>query len=985
MKRSTQRTRRSTTACSFWRVAAISLGSIACVPLAVAAELINFDLQSGTAETTLNEFAHQARLRHLIDVDRFVGLKTNAVHGTYTREAALKAFLKNSGIVGTIVGDDVDFGTEPTKSPPTTGASTARASRPSEGPASPENDVTVTGSHIRGPGWTPVTMEEFSAADIRDSGAMSVDDFLHRQPNIFGAGATQDTHFGAEAQANSGVGSALNIHGLGSAGTLVLIDGQRSAPSGSNADFADILGIPESAIIRVDLLADGASAAYGSDAIGGVVNFIMRDGSEPTETFARFYRVTRGSEYQGTLYQTFPLSWSTGQLVLTVEGLRQTALAAMDRGFITSDTQYGGGHNFDNLFAYPPNITNFDRTRTFGVLHAASTTPGLADLREGVPNPQDQYQDADALPSQQRIASYLRIQQTVNEWFDLKLSGFFSRRKAQQRTGGAMVQLLIPSTSPYYVDVTGDKSPIQLFTNTEPLLGSRTTVADIAVYNATAEADFHLSGDRQISVIAHSAQEKAIQITRGSPNIDTLENAVSIPGYSPEYNPYYPAANLTPTARTAMETVPRFDTRSLIYSVAATMDGPAWSWYAGTAKAAFGIEYRGQSFSSRSAEGVATALDNNYLRHIWAGFVELSIPVYATALQKVEITLSARGDHYSDFGMAFAPRGVVRWDLSDALTLSASYDESIRAPTQPNLDTSQNTVVQTPVTDPASPTGEVNVLVKSGNSADLREERAYTGRLGVHLNANRLPSVKWQANVDYFNSHYSGRIQRSEFSTNTLIDPKFTGLINRHPTSQDIANACANGQYYTTSNVDCLTSNPSAIVDVRLANIDTWETQGIDFLSLLKWDTSLGSLLWRIEGTYFLNFTEIYSPHAPKVSLLNTQHNPPRLRLTHTVGISRDAFGLYATLNHTNRYRDTEFEDNRPVASWTTLDLTLKYTFGTHKDDPPHGETVILVGVQNVSDKKPPFLENHEAQLGYDPESVDPTGRMIGINVSRKW
>src|SRR6185437_5563636 len=110
---------------------------------------------------------------------------------------------------------------------------------------------------------------------------------LQTLPQVFGGGPSEDTQIGREAVTNSTKGSGINLRGLDAGATLVLINGQRTAPSGTAGLFSDISWIPLSAIDHIDVLPDGAAAQCGADAIGGVVNFVLRSNFVGAETTLR--------------------------------------------------------------------------------------------------------------------------------------------------------------------------------------------------------------------------------------------------------------------------------------------------------------------------------------------------------------------------------------------------------------------------------------------------------------------------------------------------------------------------------------------------------------------------------------------------------------------------------------------------------------------------------------------------------------------------
>jgi TonB-dependent Receptor Plug Domain len=109
-------------------------------------------------------------------------------------------------------------------------------------------EVTITGTHLRGEQPIGDHLISLGRDELNSSGAATVPDFLRTLPQAFGGGPSEDTHFfSEETHTNSGQGAGINLRGLGARATLVLIDGKRLAPSGSEAEFADIENIPLSA------------------------------------------------------------------------------------------------------------------------------------------------------------------------------------------------------------------------------------------------------------------------------------------------------------------------------------------------------------------------------------------------------------------------------------------------------------------------------------------------------------------------------------------------------------------------------------------------------------------------------------------------------------------------------------------------------------------------------------------------------------------
>jgi outer membrane receptor protein involved in Fe transport len=154
-------------------------------------------------------------------------------------------------------------------------------------------EIVVTGSRIRSANLestTPVT--QVTAADVVTQGVTRIEDLVNQLPQAF---AAQNV-----TVSNAATGTAtLNLRGLGSARTLVLIDGRRMPYGGVTNSAADINQIPTQMVERVDILTGGASAVYGSDAVAGVVNFIMKKDFEGVEITSQYNFYWHENDYKG--------------------------------------------------------------------------------------------------------------------------------------------------------------------------------------------------------------------------------------------------------------------------------------------------------------------------------------------------------------------------------------------------------------------------------------------------------------------------------------------------------------------------------------------------------------------------------------------------------------------------------------------------------------------------------------------------------------
>jgi iron complex outermembrane recepter protein len=200
------------------------------------------------------------------------------------------------------------------------------------------DEVIVTGTSIRGvtPAGSPLTV--YTRSDIAKTASGSVREFMRKVPQNFSLTDQETVQNNGNSKftdSNISRGSGVNLRGLGAGSTLTLLDGQRLAPSGTTGSFVDISLIPLNAIERVEMLTDGASAIYGADAVGGVVNFILRRNFEGAETSVRYGDSSQGGGEQLTVSQLLGTSWADGNAMLVYEHQDDRSVDVADRDFIS--------------------------------------------------------------------------------------------------------------------------------------------------------------------------------------------------------------------------------------------------------------------------------------------------------------------------------------------------------------------------------------------------------------------------------------------------------------------------------------------------------------------------------------------------------------------------------------------------------------------------------------------------------------------------
>jgi len=337
-----QRIQRRKTFRARWLVqaaAGVLACSLASVPTPAVAQTAtaNIDIPAQPLADALMQLSRQANVNIVADSSLTRKRRAPAVKGAMSVEAALDRLLAPSGLSyrangGSFIVERREVGNG------RDGADIA-SSNGSDDDAPPGDDrnaeIIVTGSRIRGaPPASPVVI--LTSRDIRNAGQTDLGQVMRSLPQNFSGGQNPGV---APGQTLSGVannnatsGAAANLRGLGPDATLTLLNGRRLSYEGS-AQGIDLSAIPIGAIDRVEVVADGASALYGSDDVAGVVNVILKQDFSGLETSARFGGATAGGDTQIEFGAVGGATWNTGGFVLTYDYGHDTGIDSGQRNF----------------------------------------------------------------------------------------------------------------------------------------------------------------------------------------------------------------------------------------------------------------------------------------------------------------------------------------------------------------------------------------------------------------------------------------------------------------------------------------------------------------------------------------------------------------------------------------------------------------------------------------------------------------------------
>lgn len=323
-------------------VGAASLLALSMASGAALAQEKEFEIEAQPLAKALIEFNEQSGVTVAAPRALVQGKKSAAVSGAMEPDEALEKMLAGSGLELTklpsgayTVAEAPRVEAEPESAPFLVAELDQAAdderveTKEPEDEVSVQDKIVVTGTNIRGVNdqFSPVI--SLSRGDFDAAGFGSVSEMVSSLPQNFGSASVNRTGGGA-----FGAGaSSVNLRGLGASATLTLLNGRRLAPGGLKGNAVDISSIPVSALDRVEVLTDGASAIYGSDAIAGVVNIVMRDDYEGHESRLRVGTLTDGDGDSLRFGHTFGVANDHRHFLMTYEYSKSDALDAQDREF----------------------------------------------------------------------------------------------------------------------------------------------------------------------------------------------------------------------------------------------------------------------------------------------------------------------------------------------------------------------------------------------------------------------------------------------------------------------------------------------------------------------------------------------------------------------------------------------------------------------------------------------------------------------------
>lgn len=851
--------------------------------------------------------------------------------------------------------------------------------RADEAPASNSktlSTVVVTGSNIgRADAEGPNPVQVISREQIETSGKATVADLL-RSISANTGNAANETSNSGWASGSAGIG----LRGLSQKNTLVLLNGRRLAnygfPAGGLSDtFVNLNALPLVAVERIEVLKDGASAVYGSDAVAGVVNIITRQNFEGLEIGGRIGTSDEGGldERQAKIVGGFGDFDSDGYNVLySVDYYDRDRLDQSERDLTRSGIYTGPGGRWNGWSAKGarflvngvsvPLLDANGNCPTGTVLTASAPIDGLA----GDTCAFNQADYTTLIPATERLQGYvngtLRISDNVEafgealysyirgtSWFGS--SPYFTlesgRFALNAETGLAEpVPAILPANNPY--NPYGVATPIEYtFFN----LGASIKTNRSDAYRVLGGLRGRW-GEWDWETTAFAARSKETEnVAGGFANRWGLYDALN----NGTYNLHNPAA----TPQSVIDSIALSTDRtadSKLTGADAKIIGQLFELPAGRVGFAAGVEWRREELVSRNPWQIdaglqirpaIAAVDGS--RDVAAVYAEFNLPVTST----FEVQVAGRGDHYSDFGNAFSPKLSLRWQPIDALLLRAAASRGFRAPSlSENADStsiSYGSVVDPH--DPDVPGSRQNPTFFTVGNTNLEPERTHSYNAGFVLS----PWADTSLSVDWY------RIE-----LDNLIGTGNSATIVQQNNPADVIRD-SRGKLLAVYN--------------RYQNLTELKTSGIDVELRQRWRTdSAGDFGLSSVYTHVLEYRRQNTVGGPLVDYAgsNISFTLPRNKAATTADWILGDFTTALTWYHTGGYAQTRSTAQTRVDNYDQFDLYFAWS-GIDK-------LTLFAKVQNLTNEEPPYDASFPGiRAPYDFSQYDLRGRYFSVGFDYKF
>jgi iron complex outermembrane receptor protein len=749
--------------------------------------------------------------------------------------------------------------------------------------------------------------------------------------------------------------------------------------------------LPSLGVERIEVIADGASAIYGSDAVAGVVNVIPRRSLDGGEAFLRSGISDGGDFSELVAGLAYGKVFSRGQIMIAGEHVERSNLSGDDRPFFVSNQTPFGGTDGRTTRCAPGTIRAGGTTYA---IPAGGVTPSTANaLVAGTRNLCELLQGQDLIPEQE----YNTVNSTgtfeFNDWLSVFYDAFYSDRQFYRR--GSYIALngvTVPQTNAFFVRPPGFTGTSYTIDYLALELPPGDSSGFAKSWQVTPGIRIQLPHDFQIEALVGRGKTRDLsEAFTGVAPAAVINAALA----SSDPNTALDVFGLRRTNPAVLANLANqiflAPTNGDLWTYAARLTGSLFELPGGEVKLATGYERQDFNVALGSARGAPTTplVFRNFGRTVDSLYGELYVPLFGPGnarpgFERLEFNAAIRYDSYSDVGSTTNPKFGINWSPVDILKLRASYGTSFRAPTIPEIYGNSNNLFVQNYSNPAG--GTIVGVALSGQNLDLKPETATTWSVGADIE----PLPRLRLALTYWSADYDNQVIANLSNLAILGSESFyagTGIILRG------AAAAARVAELNAGGVAFVGLPPTPVtlfVDGRGQNLGTSLTRGIDFA--LDWSFDLSDqdrIALNASGSYLTKYLVSVAPTAPLVDRLNIIFNPLKFKARASASWERGPYSTRLTWTHVNGYTNNLPTTPQQVGSFNPIDLSFSVTVG---DDTASGffDKGMTLGfeVRNLFDEAPPYVNitpSGNGSGGYDATAADPIGRLFAASVRKSF
>ncbi|MFN3552912.1 MAG: TonB-dependent receptor plug domain-containing protein, partial [Novosphingobium meiothermophilum] len=862
-----------------------------------------------------------------------------------------------------------------------------------ESAATADEAIIVTGSRVRGQAPVGAAITTLGRKDIETSSAVTVDRMIREIPQVFDLGVSENSRGQSGGSGNITYGNSVNLRGIGPYATLILVDGHRVT---NNSRSIDPSTIPSLGIERVEVIADGASAIYGSDAVAGVVNLIPRRSLDGGEVLARAGISSRGDFHEYTLGAALGKVFERGQIMVAYEHVERSNLSGDDRAFFTSDQRPFGGADYRIVRCAPGNI-NANGT-TYAIPAAGVTQATAGGLVAGTLNKCDELDNQDLIPRQKYDSVNSTGRYELTDWLEVFYDGFYSKRSFYRQSAFSNARLTVPQTNAFFVRPAGfTGTSYTLDYNFRNDLPANDSSGYARSWQITPGIKVKLPANWEAEALFGYGKTNDFSGSYNGVNNAALNAALASSNPATAFDPY----GLGRTSQAVLDGIANqiflAPTNGRLRTYEARLNGSLFALPGGDVKLATGYERQDFIVALGSARGAPTnpIVFRNFGRKVDSVYGEVFVPVFGPenavpGFRRLEFNAAVRYDKYSDVGGTTNPKFGVNWMPVDGVKLRGSYGTSFRAPTIPEIYGNSNNLFGQSYQNPAGG-APLQGYALSGPNLDLKPETATSWSVGVDFD----PAPNLHIGLTYWDVNYKNQVLANLSNLAILgTEDQYagTGIILRG------AAAAARVQQLLAQGVTLAAgsfpggnpANVTLFVDGRSQNLGVSITRGIDFTA--NWRAELGSedaLTFNLAGTYLTKYRVALTPTAPLIDRLNFIFNPLKFRARGSVTWDHGQFSARILANHVNGYFNNLTAGGQNVKSYTPIELNLTYRIGDRNASGFFEKGMALsLEVRNLFDIDPPYVNlapSGNGSGGYDATASDPIGRLFAVSLRKSF